>query len=434
MGAPLPRIQRIVGDLAPPVMRAFAAVPPEAFVPPSLGVLAGADMPLPFLGRGPGVALTPSPRVLALLLGLLEPADGARVLVLGAESGYLGALAAEAGARCVRVVEPALEAAEAARGFVGAAGYGDRVEVRVGPPAKEAGEQLWDRVLLLDPRRALSPALGARIAELGFALQVAHTARSGGFEVVKSLRSDGALVELRAQELALPGVPLAGPSMFPDAHRGKLHALFALEELAGNAWRGTLVSRAEAAVRQGVEDTWRRPTGEQGGSPALRERRELARRVFHVAYVHQAFGDLDGAAELYLRSNAALPTSEAHTFLGWVRSMQGRLEDAMACCHDAIAVDPTLGNPYNDLGAYLLQLGRPDEAIPWLERALRTVRYDAPFFPHLNLARAYMARGDRGEARLHLRKALELNPRLTPAAELLEELDQPDGAGAGASP
>ena len=47
----------------------------------------------------------------------------------------------------------------------------------------------------------------------------------------------------------------------------------------------------------------------------------------------------------------------------------GRLEEAIEECHKAIAVDPTFGNPYNDIGAYLIEMGRLDEAIPWLERA-----------------------------------------------------------------
>ena len=32
-------------------------------------------------------------------------------------------------------------------------------------------------------------------------------------------------------------------------------------------------------------------------------------------------------------------------------------------------MDPDFGNPYNDIGAYLIEMGRLDEAIPWLEKA-----------------------------------------------------------------
>jgi tetratricopeptide (TPR) repeat protein len=63
------------------------------------------------------------------------------------------------------------------------------------------------------------------------------------------------------------------------------------------------------------------------------------------------------------------PTAEAHTFLGWTYHFQGRLDDAIAECKRAIEIDPEFGNPYNDIGAYLIELKRFDGAIPWLERA-----------------------------------------------------------------
>ena len=55
------------------------------------------------------------------------------------------------------------------------------------------------------------------------------------------------------------------------------------------------------------------------------------------------------------RSNC-YPTAEAYTFLGWTYHFQGRIEDAIAECKRAIEVDPEFGNPYNDIGAYLIEL------------------------------------------------------------------------------
>lgn len=114
----------------------------------------------------------------------------------------------------------------------------------------------------------------------------------------------------------------------------------------------------------------------------------LLRRAFQA----QMSGDFDTAIELYQRSIAASPTAEAHTFLGWTYSFQRRLAEAIEECHKAIAVDPTFGNPYNDIGAYLIEMGRLDEAIPWLERATRATRYESPHFPRLNLGRVYLAK------------------------------------------
>ncbi len=97
------------------------------------------------------------------------------------------------------------------------------------------------------------------------------------------------------------------------------------------------------------------------------DRQRRAIEVWKRAYAHQRQGELDQAIQLYLESLAIHPTGEAHTFLGWTYSFQGRLDEAIAECHKAIAVDPDFGNPYNDIGVYLMQKGDLDGAIPWLE-------------------------------------------------------------------
>ncbi|MGA2847071.1 MAG: tetratricopeptide repeat protein, partial [Candidatus Acidiferrales bacterium] len=74
--------------------------------------------------------------------------------------------------------------------------------------------------------------------------------------------------------------------------------------------------------------------------------------------------------ELYTKSLDIFPTAEAHTFLGWTYHFQGKVDEAIAECKRAIEVDPEFGNPYNDIGSYLIALGRHDEAIPWLEQAI----------------------------------------------------------------
>src|SRR5262245_66073771 len=99
-------------------------------------------------------------------------------------------------------------------------------------------------------------------------------------------------------------------------------------------------------------------------------------------------GRLDEAIERYGRSLSIYPTAEAHTFLGWALSYQGKHEEAIVECQRAIAVDPTFGNPYNDIGAYLIELGRPHEAVEWLERAKLAPRYEPRHFPFFNLARS----------------------------------------------
>src|SRR5579872_1535782 len=110
--------------------------------------------------------------------------------------------------------------------------------------------------------------------------------------------------------------------------------------------------------------------------PMASDREAQAQQRFHEAFAAQMKGDYDRAVELYKGSLALNPTAEAHTFLGWTYHFQGKIEEAIAECKLAIEVDPDFGNPYNDIGVYLMDLGRHDEAIHWLEQAIKAKRYD----------------------------------------------------------
>ena len=88
----------------------------------------------------------------------------------------------------------------------------------------------------------------------------------------------------------------------------------------------------------------------------------------------------------------------------------GRLDDAIEECHKAIAQDPDFGNPYNDIGAYLIEKGELDEAIVWFQKALQARRYESPAFPHLNLGRVYEARANGPRPSIPTRKLWPSTP------------------------
>ena len=150
------------------------------------------------------------------------------------------------------------------------------------------------------------------------------------------------------------------------------------------------------------------------------EREKEARLRFEEAFAAQMEGDFTRAVELYLGSLALHPTAEAYTFLGWTYHSQGKIEEAIAECKRAIEIDPDFGNPYNDIGAYLIDLDRQDEAIPWLEQAIRAKRYEPRHFPYFNLGRVYLAKGMINRARELFQKSLIIEPRYTLARQALE--------------
>jgi tetratricopeptide (TPR) repeat protein len=143
---------------------------------------------------------------------------------------------------------------------------------------------------------------------------------------------------------------------------------------------------------------------------------------FRRGYEAQMGGHLDEAIDCYRRSIEIHPTAEAHTFLGWVYSFQGRHEEAIAECKVAISVDPDFGNPYNDIGAYLIELGRHEEAIAWLGRAKTASRYEPRHYPYFNLARVYVRLRRFGEAIGELHAAVAIEPRYTAARRELHRL------------
>jgi Tfp pilus assembly protein PilF len=85
-------------------------------------------------------------------------------------------------------------------------------------------------------------------------------------------------------------------------------------------------------------------------------------------------------------------------------------------------VDPDFGNPYNDIGAYLIDLKRYDEAISWLERAIEAPRYEPRHYPYFNLGRVYYSKGMINRARGYFQEALRIEPEYALARHAIENI------------
>jgi tetratricopeptide (TPR) repeat protein len=160
-----------------------------------------------------------------------------------------------------------------------------------------------------------------------------------------------------------------------------------------------------------------------GLHPTVEARTHLAMALVQQAMNHQMAEEFDEAIRLYKESIALCPTADAHTYLGWAYSFQGRIDEAIAQCEIAIKLDPEFGNPYNDIGVYLMQQQNLDEAIPWLEKAKQSKRYEPRHFPYINLGRVYLAKGMIQKALEEFRGALQLNPDDAGLAQTIEELE-----------
>ncbi len=150
-------------------------------------------------------------------------------------------------------------------------------------------------------------------------------------------------------------------------------------------------------------------------------RRKHAFELVNTAYREQLSGNLEEAIRLYEASIACWPTAEGHSFLGWSLSVKGDLDAAIAECKKAIDLDPDFGNPYNDIGSYLIHQGKVDDALPWLERALQAKRYEPRHYPHCNLGRVYQAKGMLMKAIEEYEKALAIAPDYEYARQALAD-------------
>ncbi|MFQ6112322.1 MAG: tetratricopeptide repeat protein, partial [Nitrospinota bacterium] len=158
--------------------------------------------------------------------------------------------------------------------------------------------------------------------------------------------------------------------------------------------------------------------GAEEMSPA--ERAKKAEELFQEGYYYHQIGRYEEAIVVYRRSLELKRTAKTHTFLGWSLGHLGKLDAAIAQCKKAIALDPDYGNPYNDIGVYLMQKKLYDEAIPYLKKAMKAKNYCCPFFPHHNLGSIYAVRGEYEKALREFKEALKLKPDFLPAQRAIE--------------
>lgn len=145
---------------------------------------------------------------------------------------------------------------------------------------------------------------------------------------------------------------------------------------------------------------------------------------FEQGYILHLVGEYEKAVDSFSESIDLHPTAEAHTYRGWSLSMLGHFKQAIAECETAIELDPDYGNPYNDIGVYLIDLGQLDAAIPWLKKAIQAKRYCCYQYPHFNLGRVLLMKGRMLEAKEAFRRALSYDPDYPPARMLLEFIQE----------
>ncbi|MEE8075948.1 MAG: tetratricopeptide repeat protein [Candidatus Binatia bacterium] len=147
-------------------------------------------------------------------------------------------------------------------------------------------------------------------------------------------------------------------------------------------------------------------------------------QLYNTGYLMSLLGHHEQAIRLFQESLEIQPTAEAYTYLGWTYSHMGDYQRAIDEAEKAILVDPDFGNPYNDIGVYLMKLEKEDEAIPYLKKAMNAKRYCCYQFPHYNLGMIYLQKQMVDKAREEFKKSLAIDPDYFPASEALKLLNE----------
>ena len=403
--------------------------------------LEGSALRLPWWHEVDGsCALIPGHYETAQVLQMLKMRVGDRVLLLGPRGNYWTELLVRMGASELLVIEP-----EAARRATLIARW-ERLgldelakehdcQVRWGGCAELVDEAMrsepyWDRLLLTGALPQLPLELLKGLTHDGLGLVVV-----GDDEVaVLQLVTPTSEQELTVQWITCWGVDEFRPEVSsvleglepPD--EGVAEEILASQSERVRAW--TLANNdplrdrfAPERILHMMRKIWDSSGPvfagcEEAGADI---RTKLADDLFRMGHVLQQLGVLGLAGEHHAESFRLLPSSESATFLGWALSESGDIESALAWCRRAIETDPTLGNPWNDIGALLLEDGELKEAVPWLSTATQSPRYDALGFPWLNLARVHERLGNKMAAFEAAREALEHIPDDEEALRIFED-------------
>lgn len=148
----------------------------------------------------------------------------------------------------------------------------------------------------------------------------------------------------------------------------------------------------------------------------------LAEKYLKKAFELHLLGDINEAMINYKISINFYPTTEAHTYLGWAHSMNGDFEKAISECENAIEIDGDFGNPYNNIGSYLVKLGREEEAVSWFEKAIEAPRFDPKHLAYYNLGKIFRRQGEWTKAVEMFKEAYKINPQFKAAKNELFRL------------
>ncbi len=210
------------------------------------------------------------------------------------------------------------------------------------------------------------------------------------------------MMEQRAPH-GIPGDKLFLDHVHPTIDGHRLLALAILDELRsmgivspGPSWGEETIDEVSARVKNGLDH------------------RAHANAMRNLAKVLRWAGKFEQSAKLAIRAIEGLPgDAEAHYLAADAWWREGHLDAAVAEYERTLSIDPNDLAALLQLGSLLLEQGRPEPAMNYLQRAVRLAPDKAD--AHFLLANAMFMLEDYEGAQAEYKKSLRLNPDLADA-------------------
>ncbi len=122
------------------------------------------------------------------------------------------------------------------------------------------------------------------------------------------------------------------------------------------------------------------------------------------------------AADFFTKAIAVTPEASSYNELALVHQKLGKSADAQAAVQKAIELDPTNARYRNNLASMLVSGGRSDEAVKQLEQVF------PPAIANYNVAYLHFSNSNIAGAQQHLQLALQADPNLQQARDLMDKL------------
>jgi tetratricopeptide (TPR) repeat protein len=148
-----------------------------------------------------------------------------------------------------------------------------------------------------------------------------------------------------------------------------------------------------------------------------------------LARLYSARGDHDRAVTTYQKAVKAHPKEAAvWSELGMCHARQKEWEPALRCLRKAVDLDPENRQAAHNLGYCLARSGRFEESLACFTRT------DGEAKAHYNVARMLLHMQENDRSRHHLRMALQKDPHLLAAQQLLAQIESVTPPSSGPVP